>query len=160
MAISGCDFVCKNNNCEFKGAGVVVTSPWPLGEIDRVIKASNVKRNAPFQKGLIELKNKGRKYSCISLPNKDKIPVVGYRVNMWCDKCLCLHTYDAMIQDSNKNEDQNKVIDDAKISENCPTCNTKMRTFGDVTDKDGEGIQCTSCHTRLQANVWFSNEQD
>lgn len=161
MAISGCDFVCKNNDCKHKGSGIVITSAWPLGDIDKVINSRKIAQNTVFKKELEDLKSKDRKFACISLPDSENIPVVGYRIHMWCEKCPCLWNYDAMILNPAITE-PNAIIEDAvknaNIPENCPTCNTKLKTFSELIEKDSEGIKCTSCQTKLQHNVWFCNE--
>jgi hypothetical protein len=196
MAITGCEFVCKNEECKHKGCGVVLTSPWPLGDIDKIINSQKVAKNPAFKKELENLKSQGRKYACIGLPNSEKIPVVGYRVHMWCQKCPCDWSYDGILKipptpeeikkiqeqleetpnnpnltischnfelDWAEKKEQNNPIQDAinnaNIPENCPTCNTKLKSFGELIDDSGEGVQCTSCHTKLQPNVWFSNEE-
>ena len=159
MAITGCEFVCKNEECKHKGCGVVLTSPWPLGDIDKIINSQKVAKNIPFKKELENLKGQGRKYACIGLPNSEKIPVVGYRVHMWCSKCPCDWTYDGIIPENATGDIIQEAIKNTNIPENCPTCNTKLKNFGELIDDNGDGIQCTSCHIKLQNNVWFSNEE-
>lgn len=160
MAISGCDFVCKNKECKHYKSGLVLTSPWPLGDIDKVISSQKVAKNMSSEDKakLLAYKKEGRKLACISLPDPENIPVVGYRVHMWCEKCPCLWTYDAMIPEKNEENIMDSAIKNANIPEFCPTCNGKMKTFSELIDKDSEGIKCTSCQTKLQHNVWFSNE--
>jgi hypothetical protein len=161
MAISGCDFYCNNDKCESKGCGLVMSSPWPLGDIDQVINAKNIQKNTPFREGLMKRKEQGVKYACITLPNIDSIPIVGYRIHRWCEKCLMQHTFDVLLlrsEDATEDEILEATLKEAKVPENCPTCNTKLKTYEDLTDEKGEGIMCTSCKTRLTATVWFSNE--
>jgi len=162
MAVSGCDFVCQNEQCQHKGCGVVITAPWPLGDIDKVIGAKNLMKNPVFRQELGNLKKQGRKYACISMPNDDKIPAVGYRIHRWCEKCPCLWTYDAIIPEGQKadgsEESINAAMTSSNIPVNCPTCDTKLKSYVEVINENGDGILCTSCKTRLQANVWFCNE--
>ena len=49
---TGCDFTCDNEKCEHHKKGFILRSSWPLGNIDRVIMAKNVRINKEFQKEL------------------------------------------------------------------------------------------------------------
>lgn len=158
MAVTGCDFVCKNEECKHKDCGIVLTSPWPLGDIDKIINSQKVAKNPNLKKDLEELKKKGRKYACISLPDNENIKVVGYRVHMWCENCPCDWTYDAMILEKGEKDVIDEAIQNANIPENCLACNHKLKNFTEVMDKEGDGIKCTSCKTKLDTSVWFSNE--
>lgn len=164
MAVTGCDFVCKNKECKHNGAGIIMTSPWPLGDIDEIISSQKVVKNTPFKEELEKLKAQGRKYACIALPDCEKIPVVGYRVHMWCNKCPCVWTYDAIIPENFESKDGGighieAAIKNSNIPENCPTCNGQLKSLLQLLDKEDEGIECTSCHKKLQKSVWFSNEK-
>jgi len=159
MAVSGCEFVCKNKECPHCGSGIVMTSPWPLGDIDKIISSQKVARDTFFKEKLEKTKEQGRKYACIQLPDSEKIPVVGYRVHMWCEKCPCLWTYDALIPDHVKENAMQEAIDNANIPSVCPTCQNKLKTFKELIENKEDGIQCSSCHKKLQKNVWFSNEE-
>jgi len=158
MAVTGCDFVCKNEECKHKDCGIVLTSPWPLGNIDDILNSSKVANNDSFKKDLEELKKQGRKYACICLPDAENIKIVGYRVHMWCENCPCDWTYDAMIPDKVEGDIIQAAIKNANIPENCPTCNHKLKNFIELISKYGEGIKCTSCKTKLSVKVWFCNE--
>jgi len=164
---SGCDFTCDNEKCMHHKKGIVLTAPWPLGQIEKIIMAKNVKINREFQARLINLHQKvGRKYACIIFPNVNKIPIVGYRVNMWCDKCKYIGTYDIMIdpyEQGEKNGDEisnilEKAILDSKVHDNtCPTCNGKMKTFSQLMEEN-DGIDCPHCKVKMTKNTFFSNE--
>jgi hypothetical protein len=163
---AGCDFTCDNEKCLHYKKGIVVNGPWPLGDINKIISAKNVKLNKEFQKGLIELRNSGRKYSCIIYPNVNKIDVVGYRINLWCQDCKYLGQYDIMIepygQDTKTSEEiediVKKMIDESKINDNvCPTCKKKMKTFSQLMEQDS-GIDCPYCKVKMTKNSFFSNE--
>lgn len=80
----GCDFICDNEECEHKGKGIVLTAPWPLGNIDKIIDARNVVKMEEFRETLMNLKVEGRLYACINYPNVDAIVTEGYRVHKWC----------------------------------------------------------------------------
>jgi len=161
MAVSGCEFVCKNKGCKYENTGFVLTSAWPLGKIDSIINSKKLALNEPFKKELEEMKKKGRKYACITLPDSENIEVCGYRIHMWCDKCPCIWSYDGMVNKSDETDIGKiieKAIQNANVPENCPTCSTRLRTFSEVIDDKGEGINCMACSTRLKADVWFCNE--
>ena len=144
---TGCDFVCGNKECKYVGHGVVITAPWPLGDIDKIISlAKDDNKNE-----LIKLKEEGRKYACISMPNSENIETLGYRIHLWCDKCPCLWSYDAIL-DNNTIEE---AIKNANIPENCIKCNTHLNTFQELLND--EIISCTSCKTKLNKKTWFCN---
>ena len=153
---AGCDFVCENKECKNYNTGIVITGPWPLGEIDKVINAPNVKKNKEFQEGLIKLKNDGQKYACIIYPNFNKIDTIGYRVSMWCSKCLCIYKYDAMVLDPN--EETEKTIANANIPTHCNKCNTELKSFFNLIDEKDNGIACPACSVFTTKNSWFSQE--
>ena len=45
---SGCDFTCDNEKCEHHKKGIIILAPWPIGDINRVIVAKNVRINKAF----------------------------------------------------------------------------------------------------------------
>jgi hypothetical protein len=160
MAVTGCDFICRNPECEHNGKGIVLTSPWPLGDIDEAINVSD----ADFKAELENFKRQGSKYACISLPNTNKLNALGYRIHMWCNKCVCDWKYDAIIPenivyDFDFNVDKIKIaMDNTNIPTSCPTCKEKLYTFMELIDDMGNGIDCPSCKVKLQKNMWFANE--
>lgn len=145
---TGCDFICKNKECKYFDHGIVLTAPWPLGDIDKIIDSLN---DDKIKNELIKLKQEGRKYSCINMPNSENIEILGYRIHMWCNKCPCLWSYDAILN----NDSMEDAILKANIPENCPKCNEKLNSFSDVINE--EIISCTSCKNKLQKNTWFCN---
>ena len=152
---AGCDFVCKNEECEHTGKGLVVTGAWPMGDINKIMDAPNVAKNEVFREGLIRLKANGRKYACITYPNVDEIGTEGYRVHRWCPNCPCLWTYDALVED--ENETIEETIANAKVPDICPSCQTKLMDFNDLVDEEGV-IACPTCQKEMQKSTWFSNE--
>jgi len=144
---TGCDFICKNEECKYVGHGVVLTAPWPLGDIDKIISLAKDNKNE-----LIKLKEEGRKYSCISMPNSENIDIVGYRIHMWCESCHCLWNYDVVLDNNTMDEAMKK----ANIPENCTKCNNRLNSFSEVLNDDI--ISCTSCNNKLNKNTWFCNE--
>lgn len=148
---TGCDFICKNKKCEYFGHGIVLTAQWPLGDIDKIIDSISDENN---KKEIIKLKEEGRKYGCIVMPNTNNIEIIGYRINMWCDNCSCLWNYDVIL-DNNTFEE---ALKSANVPDNCVKCNGKLNSFTDVLNNDI--ISCTSCHNKLSKNTWFCNERE
>lgn len=153
---AGCEFACENKDCKNYNTGIVVTGPWPIAPIDLVINAPNVRKNKPFQEGLIKLKKDGNKYACITYPNFNKIEKVGYRIQLWCDACLRVYNYDAMIK--NKDETIDETINNADIPANCTTCNMKLKSFVELLDGKTGGIVCPACNVGTTMHSWFTNE--
>lgn len=168
---TGCDFTCDNEKCAQHKNGFVMRAPgWPLGDINRIIVAKNVRRNREFQKELVAFRDKyGLKYSCINYPNLDKIPVMGYRVEMWCEKCKRLEHKDIILPDpsilNGKNDEEKmaimeKAVTDSAIDQmSCPSCNEKMKTYSQLM-KDDDGISCPHCNVKMTKNTFFSNETE
>jgi len=150
---AGCDFTCENKECKQCGTGFSLKAPWPLGEIDLVIKARNVQNYEEFAKELTARKEEGRNYCCITYPNVDYIPIAGYRVQRWCSKCKCIWNYDVMFVE--ENEDFEKALERYDIPVNCCKCGDKLLDF---TTASEEKINCPHCDKELKSNTWFSNE--
>jgi len=147
---AGNDFICKNEECEHQGKGVVLTAPWPMGEIDKVVDTVDSKA---LREGIVKLKDEGREYACITYPNVDKIDTVAYRVHKWCPNCPCLWSYDAIIQ--GENEPLEETLEKAELTEKCPKCETELMDFHEVME---EGIKCPYCKDDMRRSAWFSNE--
>lgn len=45
----GCEFVCKNESCEYYNTGFNITGPWAMGKIELIINAPNVKKDKELQ---------------------------------------------------------------------------------------------------------------
>lgn len=150
---AGVDFVCKNDDCKYCNSGFVMTAPWPMGDINKIIDAPNVVNHKEFREGLLKLKTEGRKYACITYPNLDETEMESYRVHKWCQKCTCLWTYDAPVSDVNKSISE--VLEEANLPNECPTCNTELMDFNDVVEG---GINCPFCKEEMSNNSWFCNE--
>lgn len=172
MAISRWQFVCKNDACQYKDHGFVILSPWPLGKIEDIINSSRVQRIPDFKKVLEERKDKGVKYSCIQYPNSDNIRVVGYRVHLWCNKCLKLSEFDVLISEedaqritdnkcpANDDDIVKNAIERANLPSNCPVCNEKFKTYLEMIDMKYGPVFCPSCKTAIPIpKVWFANEE-
>jgi hypothetical protein len=152
---AGCDFICKNEECEHKDKGFSLTGAWPIGEIDKVIKASNIRKLEDFKEGLTKLKEQGREFARITLPNVDDIPIVGFRVQRWCDKCHCIWEYDVMVQDSE--DDADETVKKGNVPVDCPKCSSKLIDFNDVVE---DSIVCPHCKEPMNQSRWYSNEYE
>lgn len=171
MAMSRWSFVCKNEKCEHKNDGFVFLCPWPLGEIDRVINSTKVSKDPSFKTQLEEVKKLGKKYVCIQYPSEESIPVVGYRVHLWCDDCARLSEFDVMLSDSDKEKMEKENLcandkdivkssmDNAGLPKECPVCKNKLIGHNEIHKK--LYITCPSCKTKSMPmpNVLFANEK-
>ncbi|MFA5312797.1 MAG: hypothetical protein WC375_05660 [Methanomassiliicoccales archaeon] len=151
---AGCEFICHNEKCEHHNSGFGLTAQWPLGHIGLVINQASVRLNSNFRNGLIALKDSGRKYACISLPNIEGIEVAGWRVQKWCKKCMRIWQYDAI---KNGNETMEEAISNASIPDVCPIEGEVLLSFNEVIE---QGIDCPHCNQTLFQSRWFSSETE
>tara|TARA_R110000824_G_scaffold8450_4_gene38502 strand:+ start:4822 stop:5274 length:453 start_codon:yes stop_codon:yes gene_type:complete len=148
--LAGCEFTCKNPECEHFESGLTMTSPWPIGDIDLVIDACVFDE---FKEKLIERKTNGRKYAQIQFPDTIKVAVAGYRISFWSPEGKTIWAYDIMATDL---EDiDKKIANDLSIPKKCPTTDGELLNFSEAIDK---GITCTSCKVATIQNRWFTNE--
>jgi len=153
---SGCEFTCDNEECEQYRAGFIVNGPWPIGNICLIMNASNIRHNKSFRDGLIKLKDDGVKHACITMPNNEDIPVLGYRVQNWCSQCTCIWNNDLALEFSEQTFEEaleNSDFNDFK----CPKCSGDTMTYDQIVE---EGIQCPFCDVKMSQSTWFSNEQE
>jgi len=158
MASSGCNFICDNNKCKHYKTGFVLYSPWQIGDIELIINDLNVIKNNDAREQLIKWKMEGRKHAIINMPNIHKIPSLGYRIQMWCNKCHIPWSYDIL---NPENKELDILIEEAKknclIPEKCVQCNETLRDFVNVVN---DGIVCWACNEKLAQHSWFSNEEE
>jgi len=147
----GCEFICKNTNCENNNKGFVITGSWPIASIHLLISSSALESKPAIREELIHHKNQGKKYACIIYPNNGEIKPVGLRVNMWSPNALCIWNYDILFEDG-KSVDE---LIEAEIPKSCPKTGGRLMTFNQVVE---EGILCPSCSVRMNQNRWFTNE--
>lgn len=150
---AGCDFICKNRTCKCFEQGFTITEPWPMGRIELVLNAPNVKRNPDFRKKLIDLKNNGRKFACITYPNLARIDIDAYRVHLWSEDAQCVWQYDI---ETAETEDDEDTIDSSDLPEKCPKTGGELLGFNEVIQ---EKICCAHCGITLQQDRWFTNEE-
>jgi len=151
---AGCDFICENTECKERGGGFVITASWPMGNINLVINLPHVKKLKSFRDKLVKMKKAGRKYACINYPNVKEIPTEAYRVQKWCKRCLCLWSYEVVLDEEAKTFEEalSKASD---IPEKCPSCDKPLLSFDDVLE---EGVSCPHCEKDMKQGRWFSNE--
>jgi len=155
---AGCDFICKNDECEQHGNGFAITGPWPMGEIELVIsslsKSLVIKpENQAILDKIVEQKNNGRECACIIYPNNDRIKKVAHRVQLWSPDAKCIWDYDIPLDEDNK--DVTEDIKDASLPILCPKTNGELLSFNEVTK---DGIECPYCGGKLEQSRWFTNE--
>jgi len=146
---SGCEFTCKNEKCKCYNTGFVITSPWPMGNIQLVINSSSVKDNAEFREQLINVKKEGKKLACIPFPNIDKIPTECYRVQLWSKEANLIWEYHI------KSDNVETIYDDPEVPKLCPKTHCNLVIF---TEAITEGINCPHCGEKLSQSRWWTNE--
>jgi len=157
---AGLEFICENKNCTEYKKGLVILGTWALGDIDMVIKSKNVEKIEGFKKGLETLKESGRKYACINYPNINNILINGFRVQKWCQDCICIWSWDIMLDKEVKTpEEAHKQLEDkmkiANVPNKCQRCGKDLKTFEQLIE---EGINCPHCKEVMHKSSWFSNE--
>jgi len=150
---AGCEFICKNEDCPNYETGFTLTGPWPMGQIGLIIRASNLKLMSEFREQFERMKEEGKRYACITLPNIDEIPVEGYRIQKWCDARSCVWNYDIMVQ--KEGETIEETLQNAELPESCHKCGGFLLDFERAIE---EGINCPACREPLFQSRWFSNE--
>ena len=150
---SGCEFICKNEECEHVNKGFAITAPWPVGQIELLINAPNVIKKKNFRDGLIKLKNEGRKFACITYPNEAEIETEGYRVTFWSEAAKCVWQYDVFTKDESSVSDA--IDNDPEIPNVCPKSGGELLNFTEVVKA---GIPCPHCNEKMQQSRWYSNE--
>jgi hypothetical protein len=147
--IVGCNFVCKNEQCEHVDTGFSMYSCWPLGNINDVIGV--FEKNGHYEEVARYKKQKEQRmlYAPIILPNTFNIPVVAWRYQMWSQDAKCVWNYD-LIEDGDGN------VDLLKLPKRCPKTKCQLLNFKDVID---HGLICPKCDTALQQYRWFAKTE-
>jgi len=151
---AGCEFICKNRSCVHYDTGFTITDPWPMGRIELVLNAPNVKKYEDLYRGLIALKNSGRKYACITYPNIGLIEKVAYRVNKWSDVAKCIWQFDVVIE--NPEDTMQTTVNNATLPTICSKTGCELWDFYTTTNK---GINCPHCGIPMHQDRWFTNEE-
>lgn len=148
---AGCDFICKNEDCDNFNTGFTITAPWPMGLIDDIINSNRVKELPELRKQIEELKELGSEYACITFPNVNNVETKCYRVSFWSAEGKCIWKYDIINNGINLEESIKK----ANLPQKCPNTGSNMLNYSEVIK---EGIKCPSCDNILNQNRWFAKE--
>lgn len=148
---AGCDFKCKNKNCDYFDTGFSFTGPWPMGRIDEIIKSEQVQKIPELVGKLKQLKEIGRDHICITFPNVDNIETTYYRVQLWNQQEKCLWQYDIL-----KDIDLENSLSNANLPKECPKTGEEMISYQTAIR---DGIDCPSCGVKLTQNRWFTQEK-
>jgi len=151
---AGCEFICKNKQCENFNAGFVVTAPWPMGDIRRVLNSKKLEKEKELRKIIRDMKRNGKKYACITYPDSDNLEVLAFRVQLWSPDALCVWEFD--IEAKDENELLEKLEDSESLPEKCPKTGCKLLDFKQICEL---GILCPSCSERLTQSRWYTNEE-
>jgi len=154
---AGCDFVCKNEECQHYDTGFTMTAPWPMGKIDNVISQFRVKEMPEFQEQLKKLKENGREYVCIAFPNDEELEIEGYRITLWSLGAKCLWNYHIVLEDGQTLEDAILSYKErGELPEKCPQTKSDIL---DYTNAIKNGINCPYCNEELFQQRWYSQEK-
>ena len=140
-AVAGYEFVCKNKKCEYFKTGFSLYKEWPISDIDEIINSKSIKKHKDLKAHLVKCKNEGRKHALTTLPNSEKIPIVGKRIQLFCKKDGIIWERDLV--------DKNDVLDMY-----CDKCKERLVTADEAKDN---GILCPKCKIKLTYTTWFSN---
>lgn len=152
---ASCEFICKNKDCELYNTGFTITQPWPCATSEIII--ADMVSNKPLKiqekmlAKLIERKNQGKKYLCITLPNISDIEITAYRIQQWSDGAKCI--YDSYVEVV-PGEDLNETVFKANLPTKCQTTGCELKTFNTVIT---DGIDCPSCKKKLEQSRSFAN---
>jgi hypothetical protein len=151
---AGCEFTCRNPRCDNFDTGFVILAPWPMGDIDEIIKSKKTKNKPDLEKSLKDFKKDGRSYACIPFPNDEKIQTKAYRIHRYSPDSRCVWEYDVVKKDD---EELDVAISKADIPTECPKTGAKMLDYDNVLK---QGILCPSCNVDLNQGRWFAKESE
>jgi hypothetical protein len=147
---AGVDFICKNEKCKCYDKSITLISAWPIADIDDVISSmSQDEYRAEFE----HHKQNGSNYACIQFPNKSDVKMVGWKIQSWCQKCPRIGEDEIMISDPE--ESFESALARYNIPENCPVCNSEIKTFNNVVD---DGLDCPFCNEKMEMQCWSAKE--
>jgi len=147
---AGVDFVCKNESCDCHNNVITILSSWPIADIDKVIETIKKEEyRVEFEKA----KQNGKKFACIQFPNEDKVEMVGWKIQRWCQQCPRIGEDEVFI--SNPDEEFEDAIKQHEFPTTCPVCYGEIKTFEEVVE---EGITCPYCHEEMDKQYWTAKE--
>ena len=150
---AGCDFICKNEECEFLNFGFTMTALWPMGKICIVLNSEKCKKDNELRNYLIEEKRNGKKLACIIFPNIEEIPIVAYRAQLWSPMAKCIWEYH--IEETSAEEAMIKMSDENIVPSKCSKTGCELIDFHSAIKI---GLDCPKCNTKLFQNRWFSED--
>ena len=148
---AGCDFICQNYLCEHEGKFIVLTSPWPMGNIGCVIESLENENHPSLVQTLKEKEKLGTKYACIQLPNEKKVETLAYRLNFWhpIQKIVCEYHLEL------KGRTLEEALKGPTVPVFCPESKEKLISFNEIL---GQEIECPHCDVIMNQIRWFTNE--
>ena len=146
MAV-GCTFICNNDQCEHCGKSIELTGPWPMANMDDILDVLE-EENSQYLSEFQSLKEHGREYACLTLPDTNNLLIEAFRIQKWCQKCHLISVFEVHpdeVQDVSNREDV------------CMKCETE--TLMSFTNAIDVGIQCPFCHSNMVQKRWYANER-
>lgn len=150
--VAGCEFVCLNTKCEYFNTGFVMTGFWPMAKIGKVISKYlyiDKDKNESIIEGLKTLKNQGKKYACITLPNDFGIEVDAYRVQFWSPEGKTIWEFAVPLFNDDLAESINKFY----FPDKCTKTGGRLMSFEECLS---EKIRCPKCGEELSQRRWFA----
>jgi len=157
---AGCQFVCMNPDCEHNGTGFEIKAPWPIAHIDCVLDSSKVQADSSLKEIIEKMKRDGRDYACINYPDPDGLHMNGYRMELWCDKCPRIWSYDLLLK--NPEDTFEELLAQSDVPDNCVICDSPLMSFEDCLgdmDDDETGIRCPYCKQKMLQQRWYCTEK-
>ena len=151
---AGCTFFCNNDECEHYLKVIDVKGQWPLGDIDDVINSKKVQQDEELSDVLNKRKEDGRTVACITYPDPEDIPIIGYRVQEWCQKCPALLERDILFTEEDTDE---SIEEKVKDTQECIFCNSKTKSFNEILE---ESILCPFCKQEMEQQRWFAQRNE
>ena len=129
---AGCEFICKNEECQYFDTGFNIVGPWPIAKTEIVIKnmSDDLKK---------DILSQGKDFARITFPNTDKIISEGVRESYWSPEAKCIWEFDYFKKDT--------------FESKCPKTGCDLLTFSEVLE---HGIDCPNCKQKLNQHKWFT----
>lgn len=144
MGLVGCNFVCKNKDCDCFNKGFNLTGLWPVGDINILIEKCE---DEALKQSLIRRKELGYECAKINYPDPYDIPVIGHSVEKYCENCRRIQTFII------------KEWDSYDTPTKCHVCNQRYIEFIEACDEDNDiKIKCPYCKKDMAQNRWYVND--
>jgi hypothetical protein len=102
----------------------------------------------------------GKETFCIPYPDLDNIPVIGCRIQLWCDACCHIYTQEFVYTEKQRltlGKNFDELIEGEGRLQDCPQCKGELKDFEQAL---ATGIDCPFCEERMDQKRWFSNEHE